>query len=87
MGSVLTYDVECPKCHKDMATSDYYYRSGEEYFFCQNEECQYGHVLELKRNENHKFITKDGTENYSFDNLIMVERVWENGNLISTVEH
>lgn len=75
----MSYDVECPKCKQEKGMSDFYYKSGEEYFFCQNESCKFGFTYEWKRDENHKFITKDGTENYSFDNLIMVETVWENG--------
>lgn len=79
MGSVITYDAECPKCKEEKAFSDYYYRSGEEYFFCQNESCSYSHTLEWKRDSFGKFITKDGTENTRFDNLIMVETTVENG--------
>lgn len=34
MGSVLDF-IECPNC-KHEATSDFYYKTGEEYIFCQN---------------------------------------------------
>lgn len=79
MGSVQSYDVECPKCKTESAFSDFYYKSGEEYFFCQNESCQYGHVLEWKRDASGKLITKDGTDNFSYANLIMTETTFENG--------
>lgn len=34
MGSVLDF-IECPNC-KQEASSDFYYKTGEEYIFCQN---------------------------------------------------
>jgi hypothetical protein len=51
-------------------------RGGEEYFSCQNEECGFGYRYEWKRDEDHKLVTRDGTDNRNFDNLIMVETVW-----------
>lgn len=33
MGSVLS-DIECPSCGFEHATSDFYYKTGEEYIFC-----------------------------------------------------
>ena len=34
MGSVLDF-IECPNC-KHEASDDFYYKTGEEYIFCQN---------------------------------------------------
>lgn len=79
MGSVISYDVECPKCKQEKGFNDFYYKNHEEYFSCQNSECGFGYSYKWKRNEKHKLVTKDGTENHSFDNLIMIETVYENG--------
>lgn len=67
MGSVIDY-IECPNC-KHEAFSDFYYKSGEEYINCNN--CGYHYSQTYKRDNEGKFITKDGTDNYKFDNLIM----------------
>lgn len=79
MGSVITYDAECPKCKQEKGFSDFYYKNHEEYFSCQNEECGFGFKYEWKRDEDHKLVTRDGSDDYNFDNLIMVETVYENG--------
>lgn len=34
MGSVIS-DIECPNCKRE-AFEDFYYKSGEEYIFCEN---------------------------------------------------
>jgi len=67
MGSVIDY-IECPRCGHE-AFSDYYYKTGEEYISCNC--CGYHRSAELKRDNDGKLITKDGTLNYEFDNLIM----------------
>lgn len=67
MGSVIDY-IECPRCGNE-SYNDYYYKTGEEYTNCNN--CGYHRSAELKRDNDGKFITKDGTLNYEFDNLIM----------------
>ena len=67
MGSVIDY-IECPNC-KQEAFSDFYYKTGEEYVRCGS--CGYFYEHKIKTNdENGEFITKDGTDNYNFDNLI-----------------
>ena len=66
MGSVID-NIECPNC-KHEAFSDFYYKTGEEYINCNN--CGYHRSAFYKRGEDGKFITNDGTENYTFDNLI-----------------
>jgi Zn ribbon nucleic-acid-binding protein len=65
MGSVIDY-IECPNC-KQEAFSDFYYKTGEEYINCNS--CGYHYSQTFKRDENGKFITEDGTDNYNFDNL------------------
>ncbi len=67
MGSVIDY-IECPNC-KQEAFSDFYYKTGEEYINCNN--CGYHYSQSYKRDNKGKFLTKDGTDNYNFDNLIM----------------
>ena len=79
MGSVISYDVKCPKCKQEKGFHDFYYKNHEEYFSCQNEECGFEYKYEWKRDKDHKLVTRDGTDNRNFDNLIMVETVWEDG--------
>jgi Zn ribbon nucleic-acid-binding protein len=67
MGSVIDY-IECPNCRKE-AFSDYYYKTGEEYVGCNN--CGYHRSAFYKRDENGKLVTKDGTDDYKFENRIM----------------
>jgi len=74
MGSVIDY-IECPHC-KTEAYCDFYYKTGEEYINCQN--CGYHYSAAYKRNDEGKFVTKDGTDNYAFDNLIMEEKELKN---------
>jgi DNA-directed RNA polymerase subunit RPC12/RpoP len=74
MGSVIDY-IECPHCGQE-AYDDFYYKTGEEYVNCQN--CGYHYSATYKRDKEGKFITKDGTENYEFENLIMEEKELKN---------
>jgi Zn ribbon nucleic-acid-binding protein len=67
MGSVID-TIECPHCEHE-AYTDFYYKTGEEYVNCQN--CGYHYSATFKRNEDGEYITKDGTENYALDNMIM----------------
>jgi len=67
MGSVIDH-IECPNCGQD-AFSDFYYKTGEEYVNCQH--CGYHYSATYKTDDNGEYITKNGTEDYSFDNLIM----------------
>ena len=67
MGSVIDY-IECPHCGHE-AYNDFYYKTGEEYVNCNN--CGYRYSATYKTDGNGKYVTKDGTENYTFDNLIM----------------
>ena len=70
MGSVIDY-IECPNCEQE-AYNDFYYRTGEEYTNCNN--CGYHHSLTYKRDNDGNLVTKDGKDNYSFDNLILDEK-------------
>ena len=74
MGSVIDH-IDCPNCGQE-AFSDFYYKTGEEYINCQN--CGYHYSATYKRDKEGKFITKDGTENYEFENLIMEEKELKN---------
>ena len=67
MGSVIDY-IECPHCGQE-AYSDFYYKTGEEYVNCQN--CGYHYSATYKTDDKGNYITQDGTDNYTFDNLIM----------------
>ena len=74
MGSVIDY-IECPHCGGE-AFSDFYYKTGEEYVSCQH--CGYNYSATYQRDKEGKFITKDGTDNYEFDNLIMETKELKN---------
>jgi Zn ribbon nucleic-acid-binding protein len=74
MGSVIDY-IECPNC-KNEAFSDFYYKTGEEYVNCNN--CGFHYSASYKRDNEGKLETIDGTDDYRFDNLIMVENKLEN---------
>jgi Zn ribbon nucleic-acid-binding protein len=74
MGSVIDY-IECPNC-KQEAYNDFYYKTGEEYVNCQN--CGYHYSATYKRDDEGEFVTKDGTEDYSFENLIMETKELKN---------
>jgi len=67
MGSVIDY-IDCPNCEHE-AYTDFYYKTGEEYVNCQN--CGYHYSATFKRDEDGEYITKDGTDNYALDNMIM----------------
>ena len=67
MGSVLDY-IECPNCGQE-AYSDFYYKTGEEYVNCQN--CGYHYSATYKTDDKGNYITQDGTDNYTLDNLVM----------------
>ena len=67
MGSVIDH-IECPNCEHE-AYQDFYYKTGEEYVNCPH--CGYHYSAVFKTNGNGEYVTKDGTEDYSFDNLIL----------------
>lgn len=67
MGSIIDY-IACPNCGTE-AYNDFYYKTGEEYTRCNN--CGYSYSATYKRDDNGDFITKDGTDDYDFNNLIM----------------
>lgn len=74
MGSVLDY-IDCLNC-KQEAYTDYYYKTGEVYINCQH--CGYHYSATYKTDEQGKYITKDGSENYTLGNLIMEEKEIKN---------
>lgn len=67
MGSVIDY-IDCPNCGHE-AHSDFYYKTGEEYVMCNN--CGYRRSAQLRRDADGELVTKDGTDRYDFDNVIM----------------
>jgi len=73
MGSVISYDIECPECKQEKGTSDYYYKTQEEYFHCEN--CKLSYSYQLKRDDDGNLITRDGTKNHDYENLIMIEMI------------
>jgi hypothetical protein len=77
MGSVITYDEKCPECKKNTGMSDFYYKTGEEYFNCSN--CGLAYSYEFKRDEDGQLVTRDGSDKINWDNLIMVEKINKNG--------
>jgi len=74
MGSVIDH-IECPNCGHE-AFSDFYYKTGEEYVNCQN--CGYHYSAQYKRDDEGNYVTKDGTDNYEFENLIMETKELKN---------
>jgi len=74
MGSVIDH-IECPNCEQE-AFSDFYYKTGEEYIHCQS--CGYNYSATYQRDKDGEYVTKDGTEDYSFDNLIMETKELKN---------
>jgi DNA-directed RNA polymerase subunit RPC12/RpoP len=74
MGSVIDY-IDCPNCGHE-AYNDFYYKTGEEYVNCQN--CGYHYSATYKTDGNGEYVTKDGTDDYSFDNLIMETKELKN---------
>ncbi len=79
MGSIITYDMECPECKQEKGFNDHYYKTGEEYFYCGNEDCGFSYRYEWKRDDDREFVTRDGTDNHQFTNLIMVETIRKDG--------
>lgn len=45
MGSVSDY-IDCPRCKQYGCSSDFYYKTGEEYIFCEN--CGYSKSISIK---------------------------------------
>jgi DNA-directed RNA polymerase subunit RPC12/RpoP len=74
MESVIDY-IECPNCGHE-AYNDFYYKTGEEYVNCQN--CGYHYSATYKTDDEGNYVTKDGTDNYEFDNLIMETKELKN---------
>jgi len=70
MGSIID-SIECPHCGGE-AFSDFYYKTGEEYVNCEH--CGYHYSATYKTDGNGEYVTKDGTDNYEFENLIMETR-------------
>lgn len=79
MGSVIDQTTKCPKCKQEKGYLDFYYKSGEFWFQCMNKECEYGHSIFIKRDKENKPVTIDGTDNYEWGNLTVVEKEYVDG--------
>jgi hypothetical protein len=66
MASVSSYE-ECPNC-KEQLYAEFNYKNGEEYSFCTT--CGYKHNFYIERDENGEYVTKDGTDDRNFGNLV-----------------
>ena len=75
MGSVIDY-IECPRCKQENCIDDFYYKSGEEYINCPD--CGYNRIFHYKRDTDGKFLRKDETKGFEFENLIPEEIHLEN---------
>jgi hypothetical protein len=67
MGSVIDY-IDCPRCGQPDCVDDFYYKTGEEYIFCQK--CGYQRIFRYKRDEEGKYLRQDAAKGFTFDNLI-----------------
>ena len=85
MGSVMTYDLECPNCKGNTVFEDFYYKSGE--FFKSCDKCGYYHKAFYKRNEEGEFVKIDNDKPSTYDNLIIDEKVCYNPYGAYRVEH
>jgi hypothetical protein len=74
MGSVVDY-FDCPNCGNE-AVDDFYYSTGEQYINCIS--CGYHESHSYKRDDDGNFITKDGTKDYSVNNLTMEVKEYKN---------
>jgi hypothetical protein len=79
MGSVIDQETECPKCKQHKGYLDFYYKSGEFWFQCFNKQCNYGHSVFIKRDNEGNPLTIDETDNYKFDNLMVIEEEYIDG--------
>ena len=67
--------IECPNC-KQEAWHDFYYKTGEDNIHCNH--CGYYYHNIYRRDDKGDLITLDGSDNYSFNNLIMDEEEVKN---------
>ena len=66
--------VKCPECKKEEGFNDLYYKNHEEYFYCQADKCGFSYTYLWARDNEGKLITRDGTKNYKFENLIKIKQ-------------
>jgi Zn ribbon nucleic-acid-binding protein len=76
MGSVISHG-NCPTCGtKDSLYTDFNYKNNEEWSSCN--ECGYHHSFTWERDEEGKLKRKDENGDFSFSNLVPVEKLIEN---------
>ena len=71
MGSVLD-TIECPVCSSE-ASSDYYYKTGEEYIFCSH--CGYKREMRFERDDS-DIDSNESFFNSNVNNLNGVFIIW-----------
>lgn len=69
MASVDYYEL-CPRCRNERCLFDFNCRTLEESWFC--EDCGYFCSFNWQRNEDNRLISKDGTDNFEYANLVGV---------------
>ena len=86
--------IECPHCKEPNCSSDYYYKSGEEYIQCPD--CGYYKSIEIREESRHKNFTDLTDSDWQMDELenpygayrakSKKSKAWMGGS-ISTKEH
>lgn len=66
MGSVLDY-IECPNCKGDDCSSDFYYKTGEEYLFCG--ECGYHKSVSIADDSRSKKLNELSESDWNVEEL------------------
>lgn len=69
--SKINTEIECPICKSAECLLEINNNTNEEWTFCPD--CGYHHEYFIKKDKNSKYITKDGTDNFAFGNLIYEE--------------
>jgi hypothetical protein len=77
MDSVMTYE-DCPHCNTEQESFhvNFYYKTGEEYAFCNL--CGYGYTHSIRRDENGEPVLLDPEKGKSFDNVIYDSKDYQN---------
>jgi len=67
MGSVLDW-IECPKCGQEGCSSDFYYKTGEEYINCG--ECGYYRSVTIKEDSREKKLSELTEDDWQMVELV-----------------
>lgn len=74
MGSVQS-TLQCPHCKNESLIDDFNYKNNEDYGLCT--ECGYSYRHWWKRDKKGVLVTKDGSTDYRFENLIPMSETHE----------